>query len=147
MGRAPSAVHQVCRGVGHAPAAARGAEATPLARKGDEAIEPALVAVEPQETVGEDPALEVRAELPLDEAGHGPIAFSGAREEGLELLANDGVQHGLFGAAWFVAACGRRREESGERGVGGELGSHARWRCESRAGPWGALVRARWLAG
>ena len=85
------AVHQVCRGVDHAPAAARRAEATPLAGKGYEAIEVAFVAVKPQEAVGEDPAFEVRAELPLDEAGHRAIAFSGAREEGLEMLANDGV--------------------------------------------------------
>jgi len=31
-----------------------------------------------------------------DEAGHRPIAFSGAPEEGLELLANHGVQRDLF---------------------------------------------------
>ena len=85
------AVHPVRRGVGHAPAAAGRAEATPLAGKGDEAIEAAFVAVKPQEAVGEDPAFEVRAELALDEAGHRAIAFAGPREEGFKMLANDGV--------------------------------------------------------
>ena len=62
--------------------------------------------MKPQEAMGEDPAFEVRAELPLDESGHRSIAFSGAREEGLELLANDGVQHGFVRAASFVRPCG-----------------------------------------
>ncbi len=64
----------------------------------------ALVAMKPQEAVSEDPTFEVRAELPLNEAGHRTIAFPGAREEGLELLANDGVQHGLVRAASLIAA-------------------------------------------
>ncbi len=120
------AVHQVRRGVGHAPAAARGAEATPLAREGYEAILVALVAMKPEEAVGEDPTFEVRAELVLDEAGHRAIAFMGAREKGLELLADDSVQLRLFGAASCVAACGNSSEEAGKRGVGGDLGCHSR---------------------
>ena len=67
--------------------------------------------MKPQGTVGENPAFEIRAELPFVEAGHRAIAFSGPREEGLQLLANNGVQRGLFRAASFVA----RAEASGRR--------------------------------
>ena len=81
--------------------------------------------MKPQEAMREDPAFEVRAELPLDEAGHWTVAFAGAREEGLELLADDSVQHGLVRAASFVPPCGGRRKDAGERGVGGELGGHS----------------------
>jgi hypothetical protein len=81
----------VRRDIGHAPAAAGGAEAAPLTREGGESVELARVAVEPEEAVGEDSACEVRAERLLDEAGHRMVAFSGPREEALELLAHDAV--------------------------------------------------------
>jgi hypothetical protein len=51
-----NAVDEVCGGVGHAAAAAGGTKAAPLARKGDEAIVAAVVAVQAQEAVGEDAA-------------------------------------------------------------------------------------------
>jgi hypothetical protein len=62
--------------------------------------------------MSQDPASEVGAELLLDEAGHGVIALAGAREEALELLANDAVQRGLFRPVLFVFGCAARREEA-----------------------------------
>jgi hypothetical protein len=89
-------------GVGHAPAAAGRAETTPLTRERDEAIVAAGMAVEPQETVSKDPAPEVRAQLLLDEAGRGAIAFTCAREEGLDFLTDDRVQRSLLGSVPLV---------------------------------------------
>jgi hypothetical protein len=93
-------------GVGHAAAAARRAEATPLAREGYEAVELALVAVEPEEAVGEDPAAKKGAELLLDETGRWLLAGSCAGEERFELLANGEVQGGLIRGSGVVGASG-----------------------------------------
>jgi hypothetical protein len=92
----------MCRGVGHAAPAARGAEAAALAREGDEAIVAAVVAVQAQEAEGEDATAQEGAELLLDEAGHGMPAFARLREEGLEVLANRPVEEGLLGAVGGV---------------------------------------------
>jgi hypothetical protein len=140
------AVDEVRRGVGHAPAAARGAEAAPLAGEGDEALQSARIAAEPQEAVGEDPAAKVRAQLLLDEAGHRTIALPGAGEEALELLANDCVQLRLLGAVPFVARRGGGRG-AGEGAIGGGRGSHARSGLRGPCRPWtyfsGAVARRR----
>jgi hypothetical protein len=121
------AIDEVRGGVGHAPAAAGGTEATPLAREGDEAIVAAGVAVEPKETVGKDPAPEVRAQLLLDEAGRRAIAFACARQEGLELFPDDRVERGLLGSVPLVDWCGARGEEARVRGGAGcDPGSHTR---------------------
>ena len=104
------AVHEMRGGVGHAPAAARRAEATPFAREGDEAIESTVIAAKPQEAVGEDSAFEVGAEFFLDEVGQRALALPRPREERLEMLANDRVQSGVFRASPFVAPL--RREPS-----------------------------------
>jgi hypothetical protein len=136
---------------GHAPAAAGGAEATPFAGEGEEAVVAAGVAVEPQKAVGEDPAFEVRAKLPLDEAGHRAIVFSSSREKRLELLADDRVQLGVFRAAPFVAPFSRCCEETGERGAGTESARHSRWELREAyravAAPLCALVRAQHQGG
>ncbi len=100
-------------------------QSTPLARERDEAIEVTRVAMEPQEAVGENPAAQVRAKLLLDEAGRRMIAFAGAREEALELLANHRVQIRLFRAASFVAPSGGCRRSTGKGGVRGDLGGHS----------------------
>ena len=92
--------------LGHPPPAAGGAEAAALAGKGNQAVEPAVVAAQTQEAVGEDAAPEVGAKLLLDGAGTGPVASTRVCEEGLELLAHDLVQKGLLGAAGCVAICG-----------------------------------------
>jgi hypothetical protein len=114
------AIDEVRGGVRHAAAAAGRAEATSLAREGHETVELALVAVEPEEALGEDPAAEKGAELLLDETGSWPLAVSCAGEEGFELLANGSVQRGLIrrsrvhGAAERLrGACPLRRRSGG----------------------------------
>jgi hypothetical protein len=54
-------VHQVRRSLSHAPAAARGAKAAPLAREGNEAIELAGIAVQSQKAMSQHTAAEVGA--------------------------------------------------------------------------------------
>ena len=49
----------------HAPGVARGAHAAPLAREGDQEVVLTRLTESAGETVGEDPAFEVTAELPL----------------------------------------------------------------------------------
>ena len=61
------------------------------------------VAVEPQKTVSQDPAPEVRAQLLLDEAGRRAIAFACASQEGFELLTHDRVERGLLGPMPLVS--------------------------------------------
>jgi hypothetical protein len=58
--------------------------------------------VDAQESVGEDAAAEIGAQLPLDEAGHGPALAPGPPEEGLQLLAHDLVQQGRLGLVPLV---------------------------------------------
>ena len=129
-------------------AAARGAEAPLLARKRYESIELAGVAVKSQEAVGENPACEVRAQLLLDETEHRMLAFASACEEGFELLANDGVQLGLFRVVSFVAprrSCGA---QGGTRAGSGDLGRHSRSALrEVYRAPGESLERAGSFAG
>jgi hypothetical protein len=66
---------------------------------------------------GEKRAEEGAQFLP-DEAGHGVVAFPGAHEKALELLAYDGVQRGLFRAAWLVAPCRGCGAQAGEQDGG-----------------------------
>jgi len=96
-----------------------------IAGEGDEAVVAAGRAAHAQEAVGEDAAAEKRPELALDEAGHGAVALPGAGEEGLELLAHDGVEHGLVGASTGV---GRRNAEPARAGGRREhrIGGHSR---------------------
>lgn len=103
-----------------------------------------FVAMKPEEAVGEDPAFEIRTELLLDEARHRAIAFSGARKECLELLANDAVQLGLFRAMSFVASYGACGKASAEREVGGDFGIHS-WCAlrEACRAVCGSLLRSR----
>jgi hypothetical protein len=84
-------------GVGHPAAAARRVEAAALAREGDDAVEPAAVAVRAYEAIGKDSAAQEGAKLALDEAGHWPLACGSARQERLELLLHDAVEDGPAG--------------------------------------------------
>ena len=71
----------------HAPGIAGGADATPLAGEGDEALGRAGVAADAGKTVRENAAAQVGAEVVLDPAGHalaGRISFRRLGEEGLE---------------------------------------------------------------
>jgi len=58
-----NAIDDVRRGVGHPTSRAARAEATRLAREGDEDIVPTVVATRAGEPVVEDAAAEIRAEL------------------------------------------------------------------------------------
>jgi hypothetical protein len=51
--------------------------------------------------VGEQAALEIRPDLPLDEAGDGRTRRPGTFEEGLEVFAHDAVEKR---ALWLVAS-------------------------------------------
>ncbi len=89
-------------GLGHPAAAAGGAESAPLAGEGDQAIQTAGVAVDPDEAVGQDAAVEEGAKLPLHEAGYRTLLLPGPVEEGLEVLADRPVQDGLLGPPWPI---------------------------------------------
>ena len=92
-------------GVGHAPTAARRAEAAALAGEGHELVLSAARAVHARKAVSQDAAVEVAAELALDEAWEpGATAFVGVREEGLEVLAQDAVEDACFGLSAFSRA-------------------------------------------
>jgi hypothetical protein len=58
--------------------------------------------VDAQESVGEHAALEIGADLALDEAGDGRTRRARAFEEGLEFVANDLMEKGLLGLVTFV---------------------------------------------
>ena len=62
-------IGQMRRRLHHAPGIARRAHAAPLAGEGNEEVVPALPATGPGETVGEDAAVQIAAELALDVAG------------------------------------------------------------------------------
>jgi hypothetical protein len=104
----------VVGGVLHPPGVARGAEVR-LAGGGDKALETAVGTANSGETPGQDPAVEVGAEVALDEGGE-PAAcgapLPGCGEEGLEPVADDQVEEGLLGlppaelAEWSAGRAG-----------------------------------------
>lgn len=55
-----------------------------------------------QETMSEYPAIEIRADLSLEEPSYGGALPSRPSQIGLDLLADDCVQKGLFGLMAFV---------------------------------------------
>jgi hypothetical protein len=60
--------------------------------------------------MGQDPAREELAEFPLDEAREAVsvAAIRDSPEEGLQVLTNDGVEHGVLGVARLIRAMGMR---------------------------------------
>ena len=96
------AVDEVGCGVGHGAALAGGANAAALAREGDEPVEFAGLAVEPEETVSEDSAAEIGAQGLLDEAGGGLAALVCPLQEGFEFLVEHAVEQRVRGVAWGV---------------------------------------------
>ncbi len=62
----------------------------------------AAVAVHAEKALCEDAAVEMGAELALDEARHRCVLLAGADQEGLELLADDLVQERLLGGVALV---------------------------------------------
>jgi len=88
--------------VRHSPTAAGWAEASSLAREGDEPVVSTCVAMDAQKSMGEHPTLEIRTDLSLDEPGDGCALPSRPSQERFDLPANDFVKQGLFGFAAFV---------------------------------------------
>ena len=89
-------IDQMRRRIRHPAPAARGTQATALARKGDQAVVTKGVAVDAQEPVREYPAAKEATKLLLDEAGSGLLSVCSAREEAFELLANDLMKESLL---------------------------------------------------
>ena len=75
-----------------------------ITREGQKALEGAVGAPQPGEAVGEHAAREELAELPLDEPGQPVAAVRGFSEEGLQVLPNAGVEHGVLGVAGLIRA-------------------------------------------
>lgn len=96
--------------VGHAPSHATRAEPA-LAAEGDESLEVAVGAAQTGETAREKTAVEIAAELALEENGI-PVAVVPPRlcEEGFEVVANDGVKGAFLG---LTAAIARREPRTG----------------------------------
>ena len=60
--------------------------------------------MESEKTVREDAALELGAKCLFDVAGEAAIVgLAGGREEGVEVIAHDGVEHGLCRSMRHVA--------------------------------------------
>ncbi len=92
----------------HSPTATGRAEPTPLAGEGDEPIVSAPVAVDTQKSTSEDPALEIGADLFLDEPCDGRTLLPRPSQEGFELFTNDLVQKRLFRLVAFVFDGGKQ---------------------------------------
>ena len=60
------------------------------------------IAMDTQKSMGDDPALEIRTDLSLDEPGNGRTLPSCPSQEGLELFADDFVKKGRFGLVALV---------------------------------------------
>lgn len=81
-------------------------EAAPLAGEGHEALERAVGASQSREAVVEHAAREELAELLPDEPGQAAAvaAIRAFAEEWLQVLPNDGVEHGALGVAGLIRA-------------------------------------------
>jgi len=107
-------VHQVSGGLCHAPSAARGAKAAPLAREGDQLVVAAVATTQAQKAAGQDAALQEGVELVLHElrqVGAGGRLCLG--EEGRGVLLHQAVQRGLFRAVALVVDWGAIRRPLG----------------------------------
>jgi hypothetical protein len=96
-------VHQVRRGLRHAPGTARGAKARALAAEGQQLVVAAVAAAQAQEAVGQDAAFQEGVELVLDELRQvGAGSVFGLGEEGRGVLLHQAVQRGLLRAVALV---------------------------------------------
>ncbi len=117
-------------GIGHATSDTRRAEAAALTREGHESLVAARFAADPKEAELQKSALQVCAQLPLDEARDSASRGLAERQEGLELLKQHSVERRLLRVVaarlWLVHS---------EVGVGGEreLAPHTEVACEARA--------------
>jgi hypothetical protein len=94
----------------HPPPAATGTEAAALAREGHEPLERTVRTPQAREAFSQDPAPEEVAGLVFDEGRQaGAVSAIGdGSQEWLEVLANDGVEHGVLGVARPIRGVGMR---------------------------------------
>jgi len=90
-------IHKMGGGIGHVPAAARGAEAPALAGKGHYPILPACVAVDSQKPVGQDTAVQVRPQFTFHKSRHQATALLLPFQKSPELLGHHTIQDAFFG--------------------------------------------------
>jgi hypothetical protein len=98
-------IDHVGGGLDHAAGRARRADVAALAAEGHQEIVTTSGAVNPRKPVRRDAALEIGAKGPLDVEGNAPgeaVIPPGSREVGLEVVADDFVEDGSFGAAALV---------------------------------------------
>jgi hypothetical protein len=118
-------------GIRHPATSTRRTESPAFAREGDEPIVTARVAVDAKESVGEDAAREIAADLAFDEAGDGSPRRSCAGEEGLEFVADDLMEKGLLGRVTFVPVDGEGSSGTGLKRRGEGV---TRWSTRNRPG-------------
>jgi len=94
----------------HPPPPPARTEASALAREGHETLERTLGTPQPREALGQHPAAEEVAELVLDEARQAAPVAAGRDfpQEGLQVLTNDGVEHGVLGVTGPIRGVGMR---------------------------------------
>ena len=109
---------QVRRSLRHAPRAARGTKPPALAAKCHQLVVAAVAAVQAQEAVRQDAALEECIELVFDE-GRQARTCGGLHvgEEGLGVLLHQAVQRGLLGPVALVVDQGTIRRPMARTGL------------------------------
>jgi hypothetical protein len=103
-------IDQVGGRLHHAPGAATGAEAPALAAERHQVFVMAAVALDAQEAVFQQSALQVVLELPAYEHGQAAAGLLDLLHEAGVVLCNDGVKGRLFRAVAVVGGrCSKRR--------------------------------------
>ena len=92
-------VHEVRRRVGHMPTAARRAKTAPFTRERHHPIQATAVAVNAQESVRKNSAVQEGAQLTLDEAWKDSFPDAGICQPGLEVMLDHAVESRCLGAA------------------------------------------------
>jgi hypothetical protein len=98
-------IRKMRRGFHHAPAVARWADASALARERDQEVVPALPAPRPGKAMGQDAALQIATELPVHMRRHRPVvivALATVGERGLRVSLDAAIEHALARAARLV---------------------------------------------
>jgi hypothetical protein len=86
-----------CRGLGHAPRTARGAEPALLAAERDQFLSVAPIAAQAQETLLEPPALQVSLKLLLSESWKRPASLGTQLAKRGIVLLDELIQQRRFG--------------------------------------------------
>jgi hypothetical protein len=98
-------IHQMRGAFGHAAATAARTQCPPFARERHEPVEAAVAATKPREPARQEPAPEEVPKRPIDKLRHTlAVAHPGRlRQERLEVILHNPVEHAGGGATWFVA--------------------------------------------